>query len=317
MLTLYHLDKSPECKLTLINDAVIVTLREEVSVLVAKIIDGRAIAAEIRKQVAEEAKLLCEQYGVKPGLAAILVGNDPASEVYVGLKQKACEEVAFVFRKIPLPGGVGEEDVIEHIQRLNDDDKIHGVIVQLPLPPHLDENRIISALSPEKDVDGLHPLNMGRLLIGDERITPCTPTGIITLLEKEGISLRGKHVVIVNRSKIVGRPLMVMMINRDATVTVCHSKTVNLEKHTRAADILIVAVGKPKFISEDMVKDGAVVVDVGINRVEGRIVGDVDFEKVKEKAAAITPVPGGVGPMTVAMLLKNVLKAAKNSVERG
>lgn len=283
--------------------------------MVAKIIDGRSVAAEVRRQVSEEAKLLWEQYGVRPGLAAILVGNDPASEVYVGLKQKACEETAFTFRKISLPGEASEEDVIEHVHKLNMDDRIHGVIVQLPLPPHLNENRIIAALSPEKDVDGLHPVNMGRLLLGDESITPCTPTGIITLLEREGITLRGKHVVIVNRSKIVGRPLMVMMVNRDATVTVCHSKTVNLAWHTRAADILVVAVGKPMFILEDMVKENAVVVDVGINRVEGRILGDVDFERVKEKAAAITPVPGGVGPMTVAMLLRNVLKAAKRSVE--
>ncbi len=284
--------------------------------MVARIIDGRSVAAEVRKQAAEEAKLLWEEHGVRPGLAAILVGNDPASEVYVGLKQKACEEAAFTFRRITLPEEASEEEVMEQIHKLNTDEHIHGVMVQLPLPPHLNENKIIDTLSPEKDVDGLHPVNMGRLLLGDEGITPCTPTGIITLLEREGVALRGKHVVIVNRSKIVGRPLMVMMINRDATVTVCHSKTVNLAGHTRAADILVVAVGKPRFITEDMVREGAVVVDVGINRVEGRIVGDVDFDMVKEKAAAITPVPGGVGPMTVAMLLMNVLKAAKRSVEK-
>ncbi len=282
----------------------------------ARVIDGRRIAAEIRKQLAEEAKLLWEEHGVRPGLAAILVGSDPASEVYLRIKRKACEEASFEFRKYSLPENVGEEDVIELLQKLNGESSIHGIIVQLPLPPHLDENRIIASISPEKDVDGLHPVNMGRLLLGDEAITPCTPTGIITLLSKEGISLRGKHVVIINRSKIVGRPLMVMMTNRDATVTVCHSKTVNLTDHTRSADILVVAVGKPMFITEDMVKDGAVVVDVGINRVEGRIVGDVDFERVKEKASAITPVPGGVGPMTVAMLLKNVLDAAKKSLRR-
>ncbi|MHA1608165.1 MAG: bifunctional methylenetetrahydrofolate dehydrogenase/methenyltetrahydrofolate cyclohydrolase FolD [Candidatus Freyarchaeota archaeon] len=282
----------------------------------ARVIDGRRIAAEIRKQLAEEAKLLWEEHGVRPGLAAILVGSDPASEVYLRIKRKACEEASFEFRKYSLPENVGEEDVIELLQKLNGESSIHGIIVQLPLPPHLDENRIITSIPPEKDVDGLHPVNMGRLLLGDEAITPCTPTGIITLLSKEGISLRGKHVVIINRSKIVGRPLMVMMTNRDATVTVCHSKTVNLTDHTRSADILVVAVGKPMFITEDMVKDGAVVVDVGINRVEGRIVGDVDFERVKEKASAITPVPGGVGPMTVAMLLKNVLDAAKKSLRR-
>ncbi|MEM2046727.1 MAG: bifunctional 5,10-methylenetetrahydrofolate dehydrogenase/5,10-methenyltetrahydrofolate cyclohydrolase, partial [Candidatus Jordarchaeales archaeon] len=205
---------------------------------------------------------------------------------------------------------------IERVHKLNVDERIHGVIVQLPLPRHLNENRIIEALLPEKDADGLHPANMGRLLLGDESVTPCTPTGIITLLEREGVTLRGKHVVIVNRSKIVGRPLMVMMLNRDATVTVCHSKTVNLAEQTKAADILVVAVGRPMFITEDMVREGAIVIDVGINRVEGRIVGDVDFERVKEKAAAITPVPGGVGPMTVALLLMNVLKAAKRSVEK-
>jgi len=288
----------------------------EVRGMGARVIDGRRIAAEIRKQLAEEAKLLWEEHGVRPGLAAILVGSDPASEVYLRIKRKACEEASFEFRKYSLPENVGEEDVIELLQKLNGESSIHGIIVQLPLPPHLDENRIIASISPEKDVDGLHPVNMGRLLLGDEAITPCTPTGIITLLSKEGISLRGKHVVIINRSKIVGRPLMVMMTNRDATVTVCHSKTVNLTDHTRSADILVVAVGKPMFITEDMVKDGAVVVDVGINRVEGRIVGDVDFERVKEKASAITPVPGGVGPMTVAMLLKNVLDAAKKSLRR-
>jgi len=284
--------------------------------LVAKIIDGRSIAAEVRRQVAEEAKLLWEKHGVRPGLAAILIGNDPASEVYVGLKQKACEEAAFTFRRITLPENVSEEEVIERVHKLNVDERIHGVIVQLPLPRHLNENRIIEALLPEKDADGLHPANMGRLLLGDESVTPCTPTGIITLLEREGVTLRGKHVVIVNRSKIVGRPLMVMMLNRDATVTVCHSKTVNLAEQTKAADILVVAVGRPMFITEDMVREGAIVIDVGINRVEGRIVGDVDFERVKEKAAAITPVPGGVGPMTVALLLMNVLKAAKRSVEK-
>ncbi|MBS7246924.1 MAG: bifunctional methylenetetrahydrofolate dehydrogenase/methenyltetrahydrofolate cyclohydrolase FolD [Candidatus Jordarchaeales archaeon] len=284
--------------------------------MVAKIIDGRSIAAEVRRQVAEEAKLLWEKHGVRPGLAAILIGNDPASEVYVGLKQKACEEAAFTFRRITLPENVSEEEVIERVHKLNVDERIHGVIVQLPLPRHLNENRIIEALLPEKDADGLHPANMGRLLLGDESVTPCTPTGIITLLEREGVTLRGKHVVIVNRSKIVGRPLMVMMLNRDATVTVCHSKTVNLAEQTKAADILVVAVGRPMFITEDMVREGAIVIDVGINRVEGRIVGDVDFERVKEKAAAITPVPGGVGPMTVALLLMNVLKAAKRSVEK-
>ena len=275
----------------------------------ARVIDGRRIAAEIRKQLAEEAKLLWEEHGLRPGLAAILVGSDPASEVYLRIKRKACEEASFEFRKYSLPENVGEEDVIELLQKLNGESSIHGIIVQLPLPPHLDENRIITSIPPEKDVDGLHPVNMGRLLLGDEAITPCTPTGIITLLSKEGISLRGKHVVIINRSKIVGRPLMVMMTNRDATVTVCHSKTVNLTDHTRSADILVVAVGKPMFITEDMVKDGAVVVDVGINRVEGRIVGDVDFERVKEKASAITPVPGGVGPVTIACLLENALIA--------
>ncbi len=285
--------------------------------MVAKVIDGRKIAAEIRGRVIEEARTLWEQHGIRPGLAAILIGRDPASEVYVGLKQKACEEAAFTFRKISLPESVSEKEVVKHIEKLNMDKSIHGMIVQLPLPPHLNENKIIAALSPEKDVDGLHPINMGRLLLGDEGITPCTPTGIITLLEREGVTLRGKHVVIVNRSKIVGRPLMAMMINRDATVTVCHSKTANLATHTKTADILIVAVGKPMFITENMVKDGAIVVDVGINRIEGRIVGDVDFEKVKEKASAITPVPGGVGPMTVAMLLRNVLEAAKRSVKGG
>jgi len=284
--------------------------------MVAKIIDGKGIASSIEKEIAEEARVLLEEHGVTPGLAVIRVGSDPASQVYVNIKRKACGRVTFHFEEHVFPDTAEEKEIIELIEELNGDDRIHGILVQLPLPKHLDENRIISAISPEKDVDGLHPINAGNLLLRSEGFVANTPAGILEMLRRSGIEVRGKDVVIVNRSKIVGRPLMVLLINNDATVTVCHTKTRDLKAHMRRADILVVAVGKPKFVTPDMVKEGAIVVDVGINRVEGKLCGDVDFESVKEKAGFITPVPGGVGPMTVVMLMKNVLLAAKRSLEK-
>jgi len=285
-------------------------------VMVAEILNGKEIAASIEEEIMEETRELVEKYGVTPGLAVILVGSDPGSQVYVNIKKKSSSRVAFHFEDYVLPDTAEETEIIELIQRLNEDDKIHGILVQLPLPKHLDENRIISTISPEKDVDGLHPVNAGKLLLKQEGFVANTPAGILEMLRRNNIDVKGKDVVIVNRSKIVGRPLMVLLINNDATVTVCHTKTRDIKAHTRRADILVVAVATPKFITADMVKEGAIVIDVGINRVEGKLCGDVDFEGVKEKASYIAPVPGGVGPMTVVMLMRNVLLAAKRSLKK-
>ncbi|MEM2144215.1 MAG: bifunctional methylenetetrahydrofolate dehydrogenase/methenyltetrahydrofolate cyclohydrolase FolD [Candidatus Jordarchaeaceae archaeon] len=284
--------------------------------MVAEILDGKKIAASIEEEIIAETRELVEKYGVTPGLAVILVGNDPGSQVYVNIKRKSSSRVAFHFEDYMLPDTAEEREVIDLIQRLNNDNKIHGILVQLPLPKHLDENRIISAISPEKDVDGLHPVNAGRLLFKQEGFIANTPAGILEMLKRSNIDVKGKDVVIVNRSKIVGRPLTALLINNDATVTVCHTKTRDLKAHIKRADILVVAVATPKFITADMVKEGAIVIDVGINRVDGKICGDVDFEGVKEKASYITPVPGGVGPMTVVMLMRNVLLAAKRSLKK-
>ena len=284
--------------------------------MVAEIIDGKAIANSIEKEIMEETRELFERHGVTPGLAVILVGSDPGSQVYVNIKRKASSRVTFHFEDYVLPDTTEEREIIDLIERLNKDDKIHGILVQLPLQKHLDENKIISAISPEKDVDGLHPVNAGNLLLKREGFVANTPAGILEMLRRSNIDVKGKDVVIVNRSKIVGRPLMVLLINNDATVTVCHTKTRDLKAHMRSADILVVAVGTPKFVTADIVKEGAIVIDVGINRVEGKLCGDVDFEAVKEKASYITPVPRGVGPMTVAMLMRNVLLAAKRSLKK-
>lgn len=284
--------------------------------MVAEIINGKEIANSIEKEIMEETKELIEKHGVTPGLAVILVGSDPGSQVYVNIKRKASSRVTFHFEDYVFPDTTEEKEVIDLIERLNNDDKIHGILVQIPLPKHLDENKIISAISPEKDVDGLHPVNAGKLLLKQEGFIANTPAGILEMLRRSNIDVKGKDVVIVNRSKIVGRPLMVLLINNDATVTVCHTKTKDLKAHMKSADILVVAVGTPKFVTTSVVKEGAIVIDVGINRVEGKLCGDVDFEAVKEKASYITPVPGGVGPMTVCMLMKNVLTAAKQSLKK-
>lgn len=275
------------------------------------LIDGKNISTKFRKQLAKEIEQLKEEFGKVPGLAVVLVGDNPASQTYVSSKEKACRSVGIYSEAYKLPRDTNEEELIELIDILNKKDMIHGILVQLPLPNHIDEKKIIERISPQKDVDGFHPINIGNLIIGDEGFISCTPYGIIKLLEEEGIDIEGKEAVIVGRSNIVGKPMAILLLQKNATVTIAHSRTKNLIEVIKRADILVAAVGKPNFIKSDMVKEGAVVIDVGINRVEEKLVGDVDFEEVKEKASYITPVPGGVGPMTITMLLFNTVKSAK------
>ncbi len=288
----------------------------------AVIIDGNKTAQDVRSEAALGVADLQAKHGIVPGLAVVLVGDDPASAVYVRNKGRACEEVGILSETIRLPGQVTQEDLLGKVMELNDDPRVHGILVQLPLPPHLDERAIILALDPDKDVDGLHPVNMGRLMQGEPVFVPCTPGGIQQLLLRSGHSPEGKHLVVCGRSDIVGKPIAMLMMQKregaNATVTVCHTGTRDLPEVTRTADILVAAMGRARAVTADMVREGAVVIDVGINRVEDstrqrgyRMEGDVDFQGVSEKAAAITPVPGGVGPMTVAMLLLNTLKAAR------
>lgn len=272
--------------------------------MTAKIIDGKEIARKIREEIKKEVAGMEK----KPGLAAILVGDNPASKIYVGIKRKTCDEVGIHSEEFKLPEETNEEELLELIRKLNKDERIHAILLQLPIPNHISTEKALSEIALEKDVDGFSPVNIGRLVAGNEAAVPCTPKGIIRLLEETGVEIEGKNAVVVGRSSIVGKPTALMLLNRNATVTLCHSKTKDLGEVTRKADILVVAVGKPKMITSDMVKEGAVVVDVGINKVDGKLVGDVDFEKVKEKAGWVTPVPGGVGPMTVAMLLENTLQ---------
>lgn len=271
------------------------------------IIDGKKIAAEIRAEIQKRVSVLS---GRKPGLAFILVGNDKASETYVRMKTRACDEVGFYSQNIVLDASITEEELLKQVYALNEDPKIDGILIQQPFPSGINTQKIIEAVSPDKDVDGFHPLNIGKMLLGDTSgFVSCTPLGIITLLDRTKISVEGKHVVIVGRSNIVGKPLAALLMqkapNRNATVTVAHSKTENLKEICKSADILIAAMGKPKFITADMVADNAVVIDVGINRVDNTLVGDVDFDGAMPKASYITPVPGGVGPMTIATLLAN------------
>jgi methylenetetrahydrofolate dehydrogenase (NADP+)/methenyltetrahydrofolate cyclohydrolase len=288
----------------------------------AQIIDGKAIAADIRAEVAERVRRLKEERGVTPAQAFVLVGDNPASISYVRGKGNACEEAGIQSQTIHLPESTSEAELLELIAEMNADPKMHGMLVQLPLPPQIDEQRATSAISPEKDVDGLHPMNVGRLFKGEPYLLPCTPAGVVEMLIRTGHPPDGKHVVICGRSNLVGRPLAAILIQKkagaNATVTICHTGTKDLAYHSRQADIVVAAMGRAKAITADMVREGTVVIDVGINRVEDasrksgyRLVGDVDFEAVAEKAAAITPVPGGVGPMTVAMLLTNTVKAAE------
>lgn len=272
--------------------------------MAVQIIDGKEIARKISEHIKAEVATLEK----KPGLAAVLVGDNPASKVYVGMKRKTCEEVGIYSEEHKLPEDITEEELFKLIDKLNNDDKINAILIQLPVPKQINVERMFAQVSLEKDVDGFNSVNVGKLVEGDEAAVPCTPQGIIRLLDEVGIQIEGKNAVVVGRSNIVGKPVALMLLNRNATVTICHSKTQNLGEITSKADILVAAVGKPGMITADMVKDGAVVIDVGINRVDGKLIGDVDFENVKEKASWITPVPKGVGPMTIAMLLENTLK---------
>lgn len=276
----------------------------------ARIIDGTHIAAAVRGEVRDRVQKLREgRHGGVPGLGVILVGDDQASGAYVRSKTKACEEAGIASRQLVFPRYISQEELAEAIQNLNRDPGIHGILVQLPLPKHLDERAALEIVDPAKDVDGFTYASIGRLAENHARFVPCTPAGILELLDREKIEIAGTHAVVVGRSEIVGKPVAMLLLHRHATVTVCHSRTADLAAETRRADILVAAVGRPRLITGDMVKPGAVVIDVGINRVEGRLLGDVDFESVVAVASAITPVPGGVGPMTVAMLLANTVRA--------
>ncbi|MBP7232351.1 MAG: bifunctional methylenetetrahydrofolate dehydrogenase/methenyltetrahydrofolate cyclohydrolase FolD [Syntrophaceae bacterium] len=279
------------------------------------VIDGNKIAQEIRQEVREDTLVFKKKTGMVPGLSVILVGEDPASQVYVGRKAKACAEVGFLSREYKLPADTGELKLLSLIEELNADRLIHGILVQLPLPKHIAADKIIAAIDPHKDVDGFHPYNVGGLVTGSPLFVPCTPRGIMELIGRTGIALSGKEAVVVGRSNIVGKPMALLLLAQNATVTMCHSKTKDLPSVTSHADVLIAAIGKPRMITANMVKEGAVVIDVGVNRLEnGKLAGDVDFDEVAAKASCITPVPGGVGPMTIAMLMKNTLDAAKMTV---
>jgi methylenetetrahydrofolate dehydrogenase (NADP+)/methenyltetrahydrofolate cyclohydrolase len=279
--------------------------------MTAQIIDGKTIAQQVRAEWKLRADAL-KARGTTPGLAVILVGEDPASKVYVANKVKACAELGLHSEHIVMPADTSEAKLLAKIAELNNDPKIHGILVQLPVPKHIDSGKVLEAISPDKDVDGFHQMNVGALVTGNTRFAPCTPFGVMVLLEKTGIAIEGKHAVVVGRSNIVGKPMALLLLHKNATVTICTSRTVDLAKHTRDADILVAAVGKSNFITGDMVKPGAVVIDVGINRnAEGKLCGDVDFASVKEVAGYITPVPGGVGPMTIAMLVANTVRSAE------
>lgn len=280
----------------------------------AKLIDGKLISAQIRGELAEETKALIAETGVTPGLAVIIVGDNPASQVYVRNKRRACEELGYYSEAYELPTETTQEELMTLVRRLNGEEKIHGILVQLPLPKHLDEHEVLLAIDPKKDVDAFHPTNVGHIMIGDYDFLPCTPAGVMALLEKSGISPAGKEVVVVGRSNIVGKPQAMLMLHSNATVTICHSRTVDLPAVCRRADILVAAIGKADFFTADYVKEGAVVIDVGMNRrADGKLTGDVDFASVEPKASYITPVPGGVGPMTITMLMQNTLTAARRA----
>ena len=279
-------------------------------------IDGKAFSQVILEKIREEHNQLKEKYGKQAGLAVVIVGNNPASQVYVRNKMKACENVGFYSENIELDENISEKELLQEIDKLNKNDRINGILVQLPLPSHINELKIIDSISPEKDVDGFHVANIGKMVIGDETgFISCTPYGIMQLLEEYKIEIAGKDAVIIGRSNIVGKPMALMLIQKGATVQVCNSRTKDLRKKLNDADIIIVAAGVPKLLKKEDVKKGAVVIDVGINRVDGKICGDVDYEEVAEKASYITPVPGGVGPMTIASLIKNTFKSYKNSLE--
>lgn len=279
-------------------------------------IDGKAFSQVILEKIREEHNQLKEKYGKQAGLAVVIVGNNPASQVYVRNKMKACENVGFYSENIELDENISEKELLQEIDKLNKNDRINGILVQLPLPSHINELKIIDSISPEKDVDGFHVANIGKMVIGDETgFISCTPYGIMQLLEEYKIEIAGKDAVIIGRSNIVGKPMALMLIQKGATVQVCNSRTKDLRKKLNDADIIIVAAGVPKLLKKEDVKEGAVVIDVGINRIDGKICGDVDYEEVVERASYITPVPGGVGPMTIASLIKNTFKSYKNSLK--
>jgi methylenetetrahydrofolate dehydrogenase (NADP+)/methenyltetrahydrofolate cyclohydrolase len=279
--------------------------------LEAKIINGRDIASEIRLGLKNDVERLKEN-GVQPGLAVVIVGDDPASRIYVNNKKKACEEIGIRSFEYALPAETSEEEIIELIKTLNNDKNVHGILVQLPLPQHVNSEKVLFEIDPDKDVDAFHPVNVGKIMIGNYRFLPCTPAGVIEMIHRTGIDLKGSECVVVGRSNIVGKPMAMLLLHEHATVTVCHSRTRDLKSVCKRADVLVVAVGKPKLIKADFIKPGAVVIDVGTNRMEnGKLCGDVDFDGAKGVASYITPVPGGVGPMTIAMLMKNTVKAAE------
>ena len=269
----------------------------------AQVIDGKAIANSVREELRMQIARLKEE-GVTPGLAVVLVGDDPASRLYVNMKKKTCAELGIYSEEHLLPADISQKELIDRVKMLNTDVNIHGILVQLPLPGHLDENEVLETISPLKDVDGFHPNNVGQLMIGEPLFVPCTPAGVIKLIKSTGVEIKGKNAVVVGRSNIVGKPTAMLLIHEHASVTICHSRTKDLAAHCRNADILVVAVGRPEMIKGDMIKPGAVVIDVGTNKTDGKLLGDVAFDEAKEVAGFITPVPGGVGPMTIAMLIQ-------------
>jgi len=283
----------------------------------SKIIDGRAVSAKIKASLAEKVKALKEKYAAVPGLAVVLVGENAASKVYVANKIKACSEIGIYSENYTLNADISQEELLQLLEKLNKDENIHGILVQLPLPSSLDEQTVLEHIDPKKDVDGLSEYQTGRLVHGLPCLAACTPSGVIALLDEYGIDLTGKEAVVIGRSNIVGKPMAHLLMQRNATVTVCHSKTKDLKAHTLRADVIVAALGKPRFLKADMVKQGAVIVDVGINRVDGALCGDVDFGSVAPLCSYITPVPGGVGPMTIAMLMKNTVDAFIAGYERG
>ena len=280
--------------------------------MAAKILDGAAMALEVEKELKQRVDALREK-NVVPGLCVILVGNDPASQTYVANKEKACARLGIHSQTLRMGAETTQAELEASIERANEDEAIHGILVQLPLPAYLDEHRALALIRPEKDVDGFHAVNMGRLARGEECVVACTPKGALHMLKAAGVPIAGKNAVVIGRSNIVGKPMALLLLQENATVTICHSRTENLAEYTRRADILVAAVGKPRFVTADMVKEGAAVLDVGINRVDGKLCGDVDFEAVKEKAGWISPVPGGVGKMTIAMLMENTVSAAEKA----
>ncbi|MBE7031369.1 MAG: bifunctional methylenetetrahydrofolate dehydrogenase/methenyltetrahydrofolate cyclohydrolase FolD [Ruminococcaceae bacterium] len=280
----------------------------------AKILSGKTVSARIKENLKKEIEEL-KAKGVLPGLAVIIVGEDPASKVYVGRKEAMCQELGMHSEKFALPEETTQEELVALVEKLNCDDKVHGILVQLPLPKHLDEKAVINTIRPEKDVDAFHPVNVGKIMIGDYDFVPCTPAGIMELIAESKVEVEGKTCVVIGRSNIVGKPMSMLLLHKNGTVTTCHSRTKNIKEITKTADILVAAVGRANFVTADMVKPGAVVIDVGMNRLEdGRLVGDVAFDEVERIAGAITPVPGGVGPMTIAMLMQNTFTAAKNTL---